>query len=94
MDDLHDKPYCYGKIDCVFPMGDDGLRHSPESCMPCFCKTDCLRSALKEEGGISVREEVVDRAYSSGAMGFFERWSRKKALSRKKDESSRKSGKG
>jgi hypothetical protein len=28
--------------------------------------------------GAKVREEMVDRAYESGVMGFFQRWSRKK----------------
>jgi hypothetical protein len=35
---------------------------------------------MAESGGITVRQEMVDRAYASGMVGFFERWSRKKAL--------------
>lgn len=75
-----ERPYCYGKIECVFPMGTRGLRETPESCMICYCKTECLRSAMQGEAGAQVREERVDRAYAAGIMGFFERWSRKKAL--------------
>ncbi len=52
--------------------------------MPCYCKTECLRAAVQGEGGTVVREEVVDRAYASGTMGFFERWSRRKALHARK----------
>ncbi len=77
-------PYCFGNLDNVFPLGDDGLRHSPESCMVCFCKTDCLREAVKGPEGIKVKKEQVKRAYGSGTISFFERWARKKALENKK----------
>jgi len=76
-------PACFGKLDVVFPKSEDGLRHSPESCMPCFYKTKCLRSAMKGSDGLQVKEEQTDRAYESGRIGFFERWSRKKEFSRK-----------
>ncbi len=79
-------PPCFGDIEAVFPMGEDGLRHSPESCVPCYYKTDCLRTAMSRQGGIQVREEMVDRAYASGVMGFLGRWSRKKALNAKKEK--------
>jgi hypothetical protein len=39
---------------------------------------------MADQGGITVRQEMVDRAYESGRVGFFERWSRKKALSAQK----------
>jgi hypothetical protein len=77
-------PYCFGKLDTVFPLGEDGLRHTPESCMVCFCKTECLRTVLKGPEGIKVEEERVKRAYGSGTISFIERWSRKKALERKR----------
>jgi hypothetical protein len=54
--------------------------------MPCYYKTVCLRKAMAEKGGIAVRQEMVDRAYASGRVGFFERWSRKKALSSQKQK--------
>jgi len=75
-------PICFGDLEVVFPKHDDGLRASPETCMACPHKTACLRAAMNGRSGISVRGEVIDRAYSSGSMGFFERWSRKKELSR------------
>ena len=76
-------PYCFGKLEKVFPMGDDGLRHPPESCMVCLYKTECLRRAVQASGGLKIKEEQVDRAYAAGIMGFFERWSRKKDLHRR-----------
>ena len=77
-------PPCFGTLDTVFPMGEDGLRHSPESCYPCEHKTLCLRSAMGSARGMDAREEVVDRAYTSGMIGFLERWSKKKDLKRRK----------
>jgi hypothetical protein len=81
-------PDCFGDLDTVFPQGEDGLRHSPETCLACAHKTECLRAAMLGGQGIEVREEKVDRAYESGMMGFFERWSKKKELDtrRKKKE--------
>lgn len=77
-------PPCFGDLETVFPLGEEGLRQSPESCMPCCYKTQCLRKAMAQRGGITVREEMVDRAYASGVMGFLDRWSRKKALQAQK----------
>jgi len=83
---MHQKkfPPCFGDLETVFPVGEAGLRQTPESCMICVYKTECLRKAMAERGGVIVREEMVDRAYASGAVGFFERWSRKKALAARK----------
>ena len=79
-------PYCFGKLENVFPMGEDGLRHTPESCMPCLYKTECLRKAMQKPEGLQVREEKVDRAYASGMIGFVERWSQKKSLYNRRKE--------
>jgi hypothetical protein len=76
-------PYCFAKLDNVFPKGDDGLRHTPESCMVCLYKTECLRTAMRKPDGLKVREEKVDRAYAGGMIGFLERWSQKKDLHQK-----------
>lgn len=79
----HDEhPYCFSQLDKVFPLGDDGLRHTPESCMPCLYKTECLRAAMQKSEGLKVHAEKLERAYASGAIGFLERWSKKKALHR------------
>lgn len=76
-------PSCFGIIDVVFPKADDGLRTTPDACLECPHKTQCLRSAMKELEGLRVREEFVDRAYESGMIGFLDRWSKKKGLSRR-----------
>ncbi len=75
-------PKCHGELETVFPMGEDGLRASPEKCLECRHKTTCLRTALAGPRGISLKDERVDNAYNSGQMGFMERWSRKKTLHR------------
>lgn len=83
MKDKKEYPYCFGNLEKVFPMGKNGLRTTPESCLVCYCKTECLKSALENPGGLKVKEEKVDRAYASGMIGFLERWSQKKVLKRK-----------
>ena len=77
------RPECFGQLDIVFPMGEDGLRHSPENCLECVDKTDCLRTGLKGKAGLKVHEEHVDRSYESGMIGFAQRWSQKKAINRR-----------
>lgn len=72
------RPSCFGRLECVFPKGEDGLRHSPKKCLPCSEKIECLRTAVQSDEGQVVREEKLERAYESGHIGFLERWSRKK----------------
>lgn len=76
---------CFGDIDTVFPLKADGLRATPEVCMQCNDKTACLRKALTSRDGLNVREEMIDRAYRGGIMGFFQRWSQKKSIHRLKE---------
>lgn len=76
-DDL-ELPDCFGILDEVFPKCADGLRHTPDRCLHCSRKVDCLREAVSGPDGMRVREEVIDRAYRNGAISFFERWSKKK----------------
>ena len=85
-DQSQHRPSCFGVLEIVFPMGEDGLRHSPESCIICVHKTQCLRSAIENPDGLKVKEEIVDRAYESKTIGFWQRWSRRKYLKKiKKD---------
>jgi hypothetical protein len=79
------RPECFGQLEIVFPMGANGLRHSPETCVACVHKTDCLRTGLRGDAGLKVHEEHVDRSYESGMIGFAERWSKKKAIERRKN---------
>ncbi|MBU3947691.1 MAG: hypothetical protein KJ826_05670 [Proteobacteria bacterium] len=80
------QPDCFGKLDVVFPKAENGLRCSPDTCLTCDLKTDCLKTAMNQEEGLKVREELTDRFYEAGLIGFFKRWSDKKELSRKIDE--------
>jgi hypothetical protein len=77
-------PSCHGRLECVFPKGEDGLRHSPQECSDCPDKVDCLRAAIQSKDGIAVREEKLDRDYASGQVGFLDRWSRKKKYQQRK----------
>ena len=77
-------PACFGNLKTVFPMGEDGLRHTPENCMACGFKTPCLKTAMNGARGMDVKEEMLDRSYQSGIIGFWSRWSQKKTLYRKK----------
>jgi hypothetical protein len=82
-DNSDEFPYCFGKLNHVFPMGENGFRESPESCFPCIYKTRCLREAMASPDGLKVRVEMVDRAYDAGWMGILKRWSSRKALNRR-----------
>ena len=84
MNDDSEYPSCFGNLDIVFPMGENGLRNTPEPCMVCLHKTMCLKAAMTGKAGLQVREEKVDRAYASGMIGFIERWSNRKDLQRRK----------
>ena len=77
-------PDCFAQLETVFPMGEDGLRNTPETCLACPHKTECLRTAIQGIDGLKVREEQIDREYNSGIIGFLERWSKKKRLIAKK----------
>ena len=85
-------PNCFAVLEKVFPMGDDSLRHVPERCTVCIYKVECLREAVGSKDGLEVKEEVVDRAYSSGVMGFLERWSRKKDIQRRRERGNKPGG--
>ncbi len=76
-------PECFGNLNIVFPKGTDGLRHTPDTCFICPEKTPCLKIAMAGKGGLKVKEEFTRRAYESGLIGFFERWSKKKELIQK-----------
>jgi hypothetical protein len=75
------RPDCFGKLENVFPKGEDGLRHTPNICLDtCPFKTACLQEALKGQAGLSIQEELVDRAYAAGMLNFMQRWVHKKNL--------------
>ncbi len=80
------QPDCFGKLDAVFPMTENGLRCSPQPCLSCDLKTDCLKTAMDGEEGLKAREELAGRFYEAGVFGFFKRWSDKKEFHRKAHE--------
>lgn len=87
-------PPCFGRLETVFPMGPDGLRHTPEPCLACPSKTECLRAAVRGREGTKVRGEKIDRAYESGHIGFLSRWSKRKQLHRQLQHPVKKGQKG
>jgi hypothetical protein len=77
-------PPCFGNLEKVFPMQENGLRQTPEDCFfHCPVKTRCLRHAMATKDGAKVEEEIIDRSEQAGVMNFFERWSRKKQVHRR-----------
>ncbi len=77
-------PPCFGELEKVFPMQENGLRQTPESCFfHCPVKTRCLKQAMASKDGAKVEEELIDRSEQAGIMRFFERWSRKKQVYRR-----------
>ena len=84
MDKKKEMPPCFGDLERVFPMTDKGLRQTPDECFyHCPVKTRCLQQAMSTRAGVQVEEEILERGTRSGAIGFFERWSRKKQMARK-----------
>ena len=84
MDENTELPDCFGKIEKVFPMGEDGLRQTPEDCFyNCSVKTRCLKAAMATTQGAVVENEVIQRSNQAGLLNFFERWSRKKQVHRR-----------
>jgi hypothetical protein len=84
-DNQEPRPSCFGDLNTVFPMRSDGFRATPIACLQCALKTECLRSAMGRKGGLTVREEMIDRAYRGGLVGFIQRWSSKKNIHRLKN---------
>ncbi len=78
-------PECFADLSQVFPLGEDGLRHTPAECLSCAEKTECLRAALTSRKGVAVHEERLNRACEAGQVGFLERWARRKSLEKQRD---------
>ncbi len=89
MSEQKDLPPCFGNLEKVFPMTESGLRQTPDDCFfHCPVKTRCLKQAMAGKQGAKVEEEVIERSDKAGLISFFERWSRKKQVHKKrmKDE--------
>ncbi len=75
-----DPPECFGDLDTVFPVGEEGIRTSPPECMKCPHAKSCLQAAIRSPEGLKLQEEKVDQAYEYGLIGKIERWSKKKLI--------------
>ena len=73
-------PECFGQLETVFPIGEEGMRTSPPGCMQCPKAKSCLQAALRSSEGLKLQEEKLDRAYEHGLIGKVERWSKKKLI--------------
>ena len=80
VDDSTTPPECFGELDTVFPMGEEGIRTSPPECMKCPYAKSCLQAAMRGSKGLKLQEEKVDQAYEYGLIGRLERWSKKKLI--------------
>ncbi len=76
------KKDCFGILNKVFPMGEDGLRYVPNSCFECLDRVECLKQALNTPDGIEMREELLSRTEQGGIIGWIRRWSQLKELNR------------
>ena len=76
------KKDCFGILDKVFPVGENGLRGIIPECFCCPERTQCLKSSLLTEEGLKMRAEILDRAAAGGMIGRLKLWSQKKELSR------------
>lgn len=76
------KKDCFGILDKVFPVGENGLRGIVPECFHCPERIKCLRAALSTEEGLEMRAEILDRAAAGGIIGRLQGWSQKKEISR------------
>jgi len=73
---------CFGILDKVFPVGEEGLREIVPTCFHCDDKEACLETALTTKEGLQLRNEILERTPATGFLGRLMRWSEKKELSR------------
>ena len=73
-------PQCFGDLSQVFPMTKDGLRHSPEKCLACEIKSQCLKTTIAGKNQSVMAAEKLERRYRAGRISFLQRWSQKKIL--------------
>lgn len=88
------KKSCFGVLEMVFPLGDEGLREITPGCFQCPERTPCLKAALHTKEGIQMRVEILERAESKGLVNRLQRWSQKKALHRRAKEGKKRNNDG
>ncbi|MBW1740163.1 MAG: hypothetical protein JRJ42_03390 [Deltaproteobacteria bacterium] len=62
IDNETDPPECFGQLDTVFPVGEEGIRTSPPECMKCPHAKSCLQAAMRSPEGLKLQEQKVDQA--------------------------------
>jgi hypothetical protein len=77
---------CFGRLDKVFPMAEQGLRQVPPDCFDCAGRKACMQAALETRDGIAFRGELLERSPQKGVLGRIKRWSRKKTLAERMKE--------
>ena len=83
VDDKAHRPECFGQLQIVFPVGEEGIRTTPPKCMKCSLVKSCIQAAMGSTEGLRLEEERVDRAYEYGLIGRFDCWSKKKLIHQK-----------
>jgi hypothetical protein len=76
------KKACFGILDNVFPVGEEGLREVVPACFQCTDRVECLRTALATKEGLEMRAQKLEQTAACSGLGWLRRWSRKKELSR------------
>ncbi len=72
---------CFGVLESVFPLGDEGIREVRAECFDCPLKKECLQTALKTREGLNFRAELIARAPVRGIADRIRRWSEMKDIS-------------
>jgi hypothetical protein len=83
VDRTNDPLGCFGDLEKVFPLAENGFRTSPAECMKCSMVKPCIQAAMRGLDGLKEKEKRIDRAYECGLIGTLERWSQKKLIRRK-----------
>jgi hypothetical protein len=79
-----DKPSCFGDLDRVFPMGQDGLRAVPDDCFLCNLRVLCLKTALDSPKGLEIKEEKIIQSDDLTIVKRLRLWSLKKSAERER----------
>ncbi len=80
-------PQCYGQLEKVFPMSQEGMREVRDLCWNCALRVDCLRQAMadpQQHRAVSEERAARDSAPVGGVAGFLQRWSRLKRESQER----------
>jgi hypothetical protein len=73
---------CYGILDRVFPVNNQGFREVTTECQECPDKVACLKSSLSTKEGIEFKAKRLDNFPANGLLGRIKRWSYRKELHR------------